>query len=304
MRACVSVAIQTIQIPQAAIRQRYTEAPQCTGQRMTASEKPDLPPKIGSVEPASGQRAAAHGATARTRADDEERYALALESINHGVYDWDIVKNTVYDSPLLRAIFGMAEGQILTPEESGARIHPDDVVNYRKAITDHLKGITPHLLVEYRYLSNEQTWRWARQSGIAQRGPGGHAVRMVRGTSDITEHKQREEEPAAVRWEIEATREIMRTVLENMNDGIVLIDKDFNWKFGNDQFNRFLLIPPEITQPGIPVYEVLRYQAERGDFGETDDVEATVRERAVMMRTPDGFRYERRTKSGLHIEFT
>ena len=68
----------------------------------------------------------------------------------------------------------------------------------------------------------------------------------------------------------------MRTVLENMNDGIVLIDKDFNWKFGNDQFNRFLDVPPEITQPGTSCYDVIRYQAERGDFGPTDDVEKVV----------------------------
>ena len=32
----------------------------------------------------------------------------------------------------------------------------------------------------------------------------------------------------------------MRAVLENMNDGIVLIDKDFNWRFGNEQFSQFV----------------------------------------------------------------
>ena len=89
-----------------------------------------------------------------------------------------------------------------------------------------------------------------------------------------------------------------------MSDGIVLIDKDFNWKFGNDQFNKFLNVPPEITQPGTPCYDVIRYQAERGDFGETDDVEKVVMERADMMRTPGGYRYERPTQSGRYIEFT
>ena len=269
---------------------------------MATSEQPDLPAKSVSVDRGSGVRAATQGV--RVGAQDEERFALALESINHGVYDWDIVNNTVYYSPLLRSIFGMREDQTLTPEESGARIHPDDLEQYRKAIINHLRGETPHLLVEYRYLSNEETWRWARQSGIAQRGPDGHATRMVGATSDITEDKQREQELAAIRAEIEATREIMRTILENMNDGIVLIDKDFNWKFGNEQFNRFLHLPPEITQPGAPVYEVLRFQAARGDFGETDDIEATVRERATIMRTPSGHRYERQTRSGLFIEFT
>jgi signal transduction histidine kinase/FixJ family two-component response regulator len=126
---------------------------------------------------------------------------------------------------------------------------------------------------------------------------------MVGATIDITEDKSREQELAAARAEIESTREDMRTVLENMNDGIVLIDKDFNWKFGNERFNEFLNVPAEITQPGISCYNVIRYQAERGDFGE-GDVERIVRERAVMMRTPGGFRYERHTQSGRYIEFT
>ena len=96
----------------------------------------------------------------------------------------------------------------------------------------------------------------------------------------------------------------MRTVLENMNDGIVLIDSDFVWKFGNEQFNKFLHVPDEITKPGTSCYDVIRYQALRGDFGPTDDIEKAVQERADMMRTPGGYRYERQTRSGLYIEFT
>src|SRR5882724_4356469 len=46
-----------------------------------------------------------------TLAIDEERYRLALESINHGLYDWEILNNTIYYSPSLRASFGMADGQ-------------------------------------------------------------------------------------------------------------------------------------------------------------------------------------------------
>ena len=42
---------------------------------------------------------------------------------------------------------------MLTPEESGARIHPDDCRAYRKAIVDHLKGVTPRFSIEYRYLA-------------------------------------------------------------------------------------------------------------------------------------------------------
>jgi signal transduction histidine kinase/CheY-like chemotaxis protein/HPt (histidine-containing phosphotransfer) domain-containing protein len=237
-------------------------------------------------------------------AADEARYARALESINHGVYDWDIAKGTVYYSPLLRSIFGMADDVTLTPAESGSRIHRDDLEKYRKAIVDHLKGATPRLLVEYRYLASDNTWRWARQSGIAEHGPDGRATRLVGATNDITDEKQREHDLAAARAEIEATREDMRTVLDNMSDGITLIDENFNWKFSNQQFSRFLDVPPDITKPGVSCYDVIRYQALRGDFGETDDIEKIVQERAALMRTPGGSRYERLTRSGRYIEFT
>src|SRR5256885_1754613 len=271
---------------------------------MATSKKPEPRATQSSAEPETGDRAEVHAGASQERAADEERYARALESINHGVYDWDILKGTVYYSPLLRSIFGMSDDVVLTPAESGSRIHRDDLDQYRKAIIDHLKGATPRLLIEYRYLANDNTWRWARQSGIAERGPDGHAIRLVGATSDITDVKQRERDLAAARAEIESTREIMRTVLENMNDGIALVDKDFRWRFGNDQFSKFLHVPPEITRPGTSCYDVIRYQAERGDFGPTDDIEKVIQSRAAVMRTPGGSRYERQTRSGRYIEFT
>ena len=127
---------------------------------------------------------------------------------------------------------------------------------------------------------------------------------------DITELKDREralaaakEQADAARADAELTQATMDTVLANMSDGVVLVDKDFRWEFGNAQFWKFLDLPPEIAQPGASCYDLIRYQAKRGDFGPVDDVEALVRQRADMMRTPGGVRYERRTASGLFIEF-
>src|ERR1043166_4842695 len=207
---------------------------------------------------------------------EEERYRLALESINHGHYDWEIDQRTIYYSENLRGIFGMEEGQLLTPEESTKRLHPDDHAHYRVALIAHLKGETPRFSCEYRYLDNHDQWRWARQSGIALRRPDGTAHRMVGATIDITDDKQKEQELTAARAEIESTREIMRTVLENMNDGIALVDKDFRWRFGNDQFSKFLHVPRVFTEPGRSCYDVIRFQAERGDFGPTDNIEEVI----------------------------
>ena len=267
--------------------------------------------KKAAKDPAEVKKPAARRSGKVASADDAlmqtieaERYRLALESINHGLYDWEITKGRIYYSPRLLANFGVPEGREITPEESTARLHPGDVEHYRSVLVAHLKGQTPRFVCEYRYLDNFDQWRWARQSGIALRGRDGVAHRMIGATIDITEDKLKERELSAARSEIETTRENMRTVLENMNDGLVLIDQDFNWVFGNEQFNTFLNVPSEITQPGTSVYDVIRFQAQRGDFGVVDDIEKVVQERASLMRKPGGHRIERETASGRYVEFS
>jgi signal transduction histidine kinase/CheY-like chemotaxis protein len=242
--------------------------------------------------------------TSAAPALDQQREAIALESINHGVYDWDIAKNTIWYSPRLRAAFGMRDDQSLTPEVSTSRIHPDDVGRYRASLIAHLKGETPRFVCVYRYLDNVSQWRWARQSGIAQRDDKGVATRMIGATVDITEDKQKEIELAAARAEIEQTRETMRLVLDNMHDGILLLDKDGRWRFANEQYSRFVLMPPEVGKPGADVRDIVRFQVERGDFGPIGDIEKVVDERVAVLFTPGGARYERKTRSGHFIEFT
>ena len=120
---------------------------------------------------------------------------------------------------------------------------------------------------------------------------------------DITDLKDREQALADAKEDIERTRAVMQTVLENMNDGVILIDKDFRFVFGNDQFLGKLDVPKHVAQPGHSVDDIIRFQAARGDFGPIDDVETTVRQRRAYMLTPGGIRYDRKTVSGRHVEF-
>src|SRR6185295_714807 len=106
--------------------------------------------------------------------------------------------------------------------------------------------------------------------------------------------------------ESERTRETLQTVLDNMNDGVMLFDKDFRWRFVNRQLIDFQRFTPDVAFPGASGYDILRFQARRGDFGPAandDEIEARVAERAAQMRKPGGNRYERRTSSGRVVEF-
>jgi PAS domain S-box-containing protein len=120
---------------------------------------------------------------------------------------------------------------------------------------------------------------------------------------DITELKDREQALAVAKEDIERTRAVMQTILDNMNDGVILLDADFNFVFGNGQFLQKLMVPSEVAKAGNSVEDIIRYQAERGDFGPCDDVGRLVKERRAMMLTPGGVRYERQTVSGRHLEF-
>src|SRR3954453_22850410 len=121
---------------------------------------------------------------------NEERYALAMESANYGLYDWNIETDTTYYAPNLRILLGLAA--LNKPEDWSNRIHPSDLPIFRRRMIEHLKGETPRFLCDVRYLTEDGTWRWARQHGIAFRGADGRAKRLIGAAGDITEIKQRE----------------------------------------------------------------------------------------------------------------
>ena len=102
-----------------------------------------------------------------------------------------------------------------------------------------------------------------------------------------------------------AELERYRLALDNISDGVVLADKNFDLKFANRHFAEFLQIPAEIARPGRSAYDVLRFLARRGDFGPVasdQGIERVVQERVAIIRTPGGARYERRMSDGRYVE--
>ena len=111
-------------------------------------------------------------------------------------------------------------------------------------------------------------------------------------------------EAAAAHVDVQRTREVLQTVLDSMSEGIVLFDKDLRLRFINHELVAVQRYPTEVARPGASAYDMLRFQAERGDFGPVEDVDRLVREHAARILTPGGTRYERRTASGRFVEFS
>src|ERR1043166_9077945 len=84
----------------------------------------------------------------------EERYALAMQSINYAVYDADLEGGEVYFSESLRKMLGMnPEDPALTTGHIIETIHPDDRPAYREAIVAHFRGDTPRFEGDFRFKS-------------------------------------------------------------------------------------------------------------------------------------------------------
>jgi PAS domain S-box-containing protein len=121
--------------------------------------------------------------------DSEERYALAMQAVNEGVYDWNLIAGDISYSAGVGNALGIGHEELRTPQDWLDRIHPEDIAGYLQAVVDHFKGSTPRLVCEYRYRHPDGGWHWARQHGLALRDEQGRAYRMAGSTGDITAEK-------------------------------------------------------------------------------------------------------------------
>ena len=128
--------------------------------------------------------------TAARLKTSEQRYELAIQGANDGLWDWDIAAGTVYCSPRCCEIAGLpGNGPTYAPTAILDSLHPDDVQAYRNKIVEHLKGYSTQFKFEYRALQQDGTFRWVMKRGVALRDTQGRAFRMAGSISDVHLHK-------------------------------------------------------------------------------------------------------------------
>ncbi len=120
----------------------------------------------------------------------EERYSLALEGANDGIWDWDLENNQIYYSPRWKNLLGYAEDEIQDdPDEWFNRIHPDDLPSVKSSIEAHLTGLSSHIETEFRMQHKNGTYIWVMARGNAIHTNGSHPHRVAGSMTDISRHK-------------------------------------------------------------------------------------------------------------------
>ena len=132
------------------------------------------------------QRAARREAEEKLRAS-EERFALAAQGSNDGVWDWDLRAGKVYYSDRWKAMLGLGVDDVGDGiEEWFDRIHPADRPRVEASCQAHLGGKLDHFECSHRLRQSDDTFRWVVSRGLAVREGEGEAYRMAGSLTDIT----------------------------------------------------------------------------------------------------------------------
>lgn len=126
--------------------------------------------------------------------ESEERYALAVQAANDGIWDWNLKTNEIYLSHRWKDILGYKYEEIGTdPNEWISRLHPDDKDRFQSELALHIRGLTPIFECEYLIRHANGKYLWVLTRGLAVRDADGIVYRMAGSHSDITLRKLAEE---------------------------------------------------------------------------------------------------------------
>jgi diguanylate cyclase (GGDEF)-like protein/PAS domain S-box-containing protein len=121
--------------------------------------------------------------------ESEERYALVACGTNDGLWDWDLVNDTVYYSPRWKAMLGYREDEIgNSPSEWLNRVHAEDRAKLDRFLSTG-GGAKDCFDSELRMTHRDGAYRWMLCRGALVRHSDGKVIRMAGSLTDITEGK-------------------------------------------------------------------------------------------------------------------
>lgn len=130
--------------------------------------------------------------------ESEERYDYALNAASEGIWDWNIIENTVYFSGQAMRILGREEKDVVVPQSFWLeRIHPDDIKLREAAKIKGFKNPKSTYESVYRVRTDDGKYRWLLSRGRAvEFDENGKPTRAIGIHKDITQFKEKEIELA------------------------------------------------------------------------------------------------------------
>ena len=144
------------------------------------------------------------------RRQSEERFTLAVEGVNDGIWDWDLQTGNAYYSPCWKTMLGYKPEELRDRIEVFAELlHPDEREGVLDTIDTYIAGRSSSLEIEFRALHKDGQWRWLLCRGMVLRNENQQPLRLVGSQTDITQRKKAE---IAIQENMERERTIARVI--------------------------------------------------------------------------------------------
>ena len=196
----------------------------------------------------------------------EERFRLAAQAGEMFAYEWDVATDVIVRSAESTQILGIDAATPITGQQILAKVHPDDRERLTAAVAK-LSPQNPSIQIRYRMVRPGGTVTWVEKNSRAYFDDKGRMLRIIGMIADITDRKRAEDSARQI-------EKRYRRIVETTNEGIWVLDPEFQTSFVNRQMAEMIGYEPE-EMLGRSVF----------DFYFSEDID---RKRQVLERRKEG----------------
>jgi PAS domain S-box-containing protein len=127
--------------------------------------------------------------------ESERRWIFASEGSGGGIWDLDLVNNTVFHSKQCLSMIGLEEHEFSNiPGQWTSRVHPDDRDKYVADVYAYINGESDFYSNQHRVMCKDGTYKWVLDRGkVIEFDENNRPARIIGTHTDITEQKQQEQ---------------------------------------------------------------------------------------------------------------
>lgn len=134
-----------------------------------------------------------------------ERILLIMNGIDDGVFDFKPQSNEIHISSAFKEMLGYKEDELpSTLEAVNAAIHPDDSKEAWENFYRYARKEIPSYVSRFRMQHKDGSWRWILSRGVGFWDDKGNITRLLGTHTDITDHKNSEDELKHLNSELES----------------------------------------------------------------------------------------------------